>query len=153
MESRKMGQMNLFGFSVLFMELSRQEYWSGLPFPSPMDHVLSELFFTMTGPSWTALYGMAHSFNELEKAVVHVIRLVSFLWLWFSVCLFLWWRKRRGLWKLPDGRDWLRGKLGLVLICRAMLSKSLIQLFVNRCGCAPSLLFDLRPNYGGGKWR
>ena len=33
----------------------------------------------------------------------------------------LWWRIR-GLWKLPDGRDWLRGKLGLVLMDRAMLS-------------------------------
>ena len=30
---------------------------------------------------------MAQSFIELDKAVVHVIRLVSFLWLWFSVCL------------------------------------------------------------------
>ena len=51
-----------------------------------MDHVLSELS-TMTCPSWVALHGMAHSFIELEKAVVHVIRLVSFLLLWFSVCL------------------------------------------------------------------
>ena len=31
--------------------------------------------------------GMAHSFIELDKAVVHVNRLVSFLWLCFSVCL------------------------------------------------------------------
>ena len=38
-------------------------------------------------PRWVALHGMAHSFIELDKAVVHVIRLVSFLWLWFSVCL------------------------------------------------------------------
>ena len=30
-------------------------------------------------PSWVALHGMAHSFIELDKAVVHVIRLVSFL--------------------------------------------------------------------------
>ena len=37
--------------------------------------------------SWVALCGMAHSFTELDKAAVHVIRLVSFLWLWFSVCL------------------------------------------------------------------
>ena len=43
-----------------------------------MDHVLSELS-TMTHPSWVALQGMAHSFIELDKAVVHVIRLVSFL--------------------------------------------------------------------------
>ena len=71
---------------ILFMEFSRQEYWSGLPFPSPVDHVLSELS-TMTHPSWFTLHGMAHSFTELDKAVVHVIRLVSFLWLWFSFCL------------------------------------------------------------------
>ena len=38
-------------------------------------------------PSWVDLHGMAYSFIELDKAVVHVIRLVSFLWLWFSVCL------------------------------------------------------------------
>ena len=29
--------------------------------------------------SWVALHGMAHSFTELFKAVVHVISLVSFL--------------------------------------------------------------------------
>ena len=70
---------------ILFMGFSRQ-YWSGLPFPSPVDLILSELS-TMTHPSWVALHGMAHSFIELDKAVVHVIRLVSFLWLWFlSVC-------------------------------------------------------------------
>ena len=71
---------------ILFMGFSRQEYWSGLPFPSPVDHILSELS-TMTRPSWVALQGMAHSFIELDKAVVLVVRLVSFLWLWFSVCL------------------------------------------------------------------
>ena len=32
----------------------------------------------MTHLSWVALYGMAHSFIELDKAIVHVIRLVSF---------------------------------------------------------------------------
>ena len=71
---------------MLFMGFSRQEYWCGLPFPSPVDHVLSELS-TMTRPSWMALHGMAHNFIELDKAVFHVIRLVSFLWLWFSDCL------------------------------------------------------------------
>ena len=68
------------------MEFSKQENWSGLPFPSPADHVLSELS-AMTCPSWVALQSMAHSFIELEKAVVHVISVVSFLWLWFSFCL------------------------------------------------------------------
>ena len=32
----------------------------------------------------------------------------------------------------------------------AMLSKSLIQFSVDGQGCVPSLLFDLRLNYGGG---
>ena len=44
--------------------------------------------------------------------------------------------------------DW--GKLGLVLMGGAMLSKSSIQFSVDGQGCVPSLLFDLRPNYGGG---
>ena len=62
----------------------------------------------------------------------------------------LWWRRIRGLWKLPDGRDWLRGKSGLVLIGGPMFSKSLIQFSVDGQGCVPSLLFYLRPNYSGG---
>ena len=41
-------------------------------------NILSKLS-TMTRPSWVALHGMAHSFIELDKAVVHVISLVSFL--------------------------------------------------------------------------
>ena len=57
-----------------------------LPFPSPVGHILSDLS-TMIRPSWVTLHGMLHSFIELDKAVVHVIRLVSFLGLWFSVCL------------------------------------------------------------------
>ena len=74
-----------FRLFILFMGLSKKEYWSGLPFPSPVDHVFSELS-TMTHLSWVALHGMAHSFNELDKAMVHVISLISFLWLWFSIC-------------------------------------------------------------------
>ena len=38
-----------------------------------MDHIWSELS-TMTRPSWVALHGMAHSFIELDKDVVYVIR-------------------------------------------------------------------------------
>ena len=71
---------------VLFMGFSRQEYWSGLLLPSPVDHVLSELS-TMTHLSWVGLHGMAHSFIDLDKAVVYVIRFISVLWLWFLVCL------------------------------------------------------------------
>ena len=79
-------QCHIFCLFILFMGFSRQEYWSGLPFPSPVDHVLSELS-TMICPSWVALHVMAHNFIELDKAVVHVIRLVSLLWLRFLVCL------------------------------------------------------------------
>ena len=67
-----------FCFFILFMLMgfSQQEYWSGLPFPPLVDHVLSELF-TMTCPSWVALHRMAYSFIELhkplclDKAVMH----------------------------------------------------------------------------------
>ena len=58
----------------------------GLPFPSPGDHILSELS-TMTCLSWLAQHGMAHSFIELYKAVIHVISVVSFLLLWSSFSL------------------------------------------------------------------
>ena len=58
--------------------------------------------------------------------------------------------RMRGLWKLPNGKDWLWGKLGLALVGGAMLIKSLIQFSVDGQGSVPSLLFDLRPNYGGG---
>ena len=40
---------------MLFMGFSRQEYWSGLPFPSPMGHILSELS-TTTHLCWVALH-------------------------------------------------------------------------------------------------
>ena len=53
---------------ILFMGFSRQEYWSGLPFPSPVDHILSDLS-TMTCPSWLAPRAWL-SFIELDKAVV-----------------------------------------------------------------------------------
>ena len=71
---------------ILFMGFSRQEYWSGLPFPSPVDYVLSELS-AMTHTSRVAIHSLAHSFIDWDKAVLHVIRLISFLWLWLSFCL------------------------------------------------------------------
>ena len=62
------------------MGFSRQEYWSGLPFPSPVDHILSDLS-TMTCPSWVAPRAWL-SFIELDKAVVLV-------WLdWLVFCKY-----------------------------------------------------------------
>ena len=127
--------LSVFYFFVFFMGFSRQECWSGLPFPSPVSCILSELS-TKTHPSCVVLHGMAYSFIELYKSVIHVIILVSFLYLWF---LFGLPSDARGLCKLPDGRDWLWGKLDLALVGRAMLSKSLIQLSASGWGCAPSL--------------
>ena len=71
---------------ILFMGFSRQECWCDLLFPSPVGDLLSE-HSTMVHPSWVVLHGMAHSFIELDKAVIHVINLVSFLWLQLSFCL------------------------------------------------------------------
>ena len=62
---------------ILFMGFSRQEYWSGLPFPSPVDHILSHLS-TMTRPSWVAPQAWL-SFIELDQVVV----LVWLYWLVF----------------------------------------------------------------------
>ena len=58
----------------------------------------------------------------------------------------LWWIRIRGLWKLPDGRDWLWRKLVLILMGGVMLSKSLIQFSVDVWGCVPSLFFGMGPN-------
>ena len=69
---------------IPYMGFSRQEYWRGLPFPSLVDHVLSELF-TMTCLSCVArvpsLYMAWLIVSLLDKIVLHVISLISFLWL------------------------------------------------------------------------
>jgi len=52
--------------------------------------ILQWTTFFQTSPPWPTCLGWSHmawlSFIELDKAVVSVIRLTSFLWLWF-VCL------------------------------------------------------------------
>ena len=71
---------------ILFIASSRQEYWSYLPFPSPVDHILSDLF-TITHPSWVAAW---HSFIELDKLWSVWSDWLFVLWLWFqSVCLLM----------------------------------------------------------------
>ena len=51
---------------MLFMGFSRQGYWSGLPLPSPVDHVLSELS-TMTRLSWVALHEHGSQFHWIRQ--------------------------------------------------------------------------------------
>ena len=101
---------------ILFMEFSRQEYWSGLPFPSPVDHILSELS-TMTWPSWVAPHSMAQS-HWVRQGCGPVIRLASFLWLWFqSVCPLMPSRNTYRLTRVSLTLD--SGCLLTALLCRA----------------------------------
>ena len=65
-----------FAFSYCHQVLkARIQKWFAIPFSSG-PHSVRPLHHH---GSWVTLHGMAHSFIELGKAVVHVIRLVSFL--------------------------------------------------------------------------
>ena len=52
----------------LSLGFSWQEYWSGLPFPSPVDHVLSELFIR-THPLWVALSSVQFSRSVMSDSL------------------------------------------------------------------------------------
>ena len=83
---------------------------------------------------------MAHSFTESDKAVTHVIGLVSFVWLVFIlVCPLM--DKDKRLVEASWMERLMWGNLGLVLMGGPMLSKSSIQFSTDRWGCVPSLLF------------
>ena len=70
------------------MGFSRLESWFAIPFSSgPHSVRILHHDLSILGPSWVILQGMACSFIELDKAVAHVISLISFLWLLFSFCL------------------------------------------------------------------
>ena len=47
---------------------SRQEYWSGLPFPSPMDHILSEHSWGLGGRNLVLQTLRQHNSLSLETA-------------------------------------------------------------------------------------
>ena len=146
-------------FLDLFLHWSPIAYWAPTDLGSSSLSVLFFFFFAFSYCSWgsqcenieVACHSLLHGqqfvrtlhhdlsilavptwhgskFHELEKAVVHVIKLVSLLYFSLSA---LWWRKITRLWKRPDRRDWLRGKLGLVLMGGAMLSKSSVQFSVD----------------------
>ena len=51
---------------------------------------------------------------------------------------------------LPDRREWLWGKLDLLLVDKTRFIKPLIQFSADGWGCVPSLYFGLRPNYSRG---
>ena len=87
----------------------------------------------MTQLSWVALQGKAHSYRQGCYPCGFVFCDCGF----HSVSPLM--DKHQTLWKLPDGRDWLWGELGLALVGKAMLSKSLIQFSADGWGCVPSL--------------
>ena len=68
---------------TLFMGFSRQECWSGLLFSSGP--------FCQNSPPWPVCHRWPYMawliVSLLVKAVVHVINLITFLWLWFPFCL------------------------------------------------------------------
>ena len=53
-----------------FMRFSWPLYWSSLPFPPSVGHILSELS-ARTHLSWVTLHSMTHGFVELYKPLLH----------------------------------------------------------------------------------
>ena len=127
------------------MGFPRKEYWSGLPFLSPVDHILSELS-TMTHLSWVTLHGMAHGFIEVEKAVVHVISLISFSDCGFhSLCPLR--DKDKRLMEASWSERLTVGETGLVLMGRVMLRSDQISHSVLSDSWQPHGLQHARPPY------
>ena len=119
--------------------LSRQEYWSRLPFSSPGDHVLSELF-TMTLLSCVALHCIAHfnkNLSEADDLIDNKIlpslnfTLVTLVLQWHhdKVCQHDY-RQLPFVWSFPKFRNWEKEYLSLVQFSSAQLclSKATVKL-------------------------
>ena len=60
------------------MGFSRQEYWSGLPFPPPVDHILSSLWpacmaSRIASPSYTSLFAMTRLWSMKRRDVPNYV--------------------------------------------------------------------------------
>ena len=66
---------------ILFMLFSRQEYWSGLPFPSPVDHILS----CLNDPDNIDLYSEASGLHILTICYQDIWPLRGFETIWFHL--------------------------------------------------------------------
>ena len=131
---------HIFCLFMLFMWFWRQECWSGLPFPSTVDHVWSELF-TMTCPSSVSLHGMwlivSLNYTRLWSMwsfwftfwdCCFCSRGCRIIFLAFSICPLVDEAER-----LVQASWWeglTEGNLGLALVGRAMLSTPLIQILL-----------------------
>ena len=103
----------------------------------------------MTHLSWMALHGMAHSFIELGKVVIHVISLISFLWLWSS---FFWPYMDKDK-KLIEASWWERlpeGETGSYSDGLGHAQQIFNPIFCWWVGLCSFPVAWGRPNYGGG---
>ena len=82
--------------------------------------LLQRATFCQNSLPWTVRLGWPYtvwlSFLELIQGCGPCDQIVQFSVIVVFSLSALWWRRIRGLWKLPDGRDWLRGKVGLALM-------------------------------------
>ena len=64
-----LGKIGILSFCLfmLFMGFSKEEYWNGLPFPFPVDHIVSDLSIMPACLGWPHRTWL--SFIELDKAV------------------------------------------------------------------------------------
>ena len=105
--------------AALSMGFSRQEYWSRVPLPLKLMYIFARSPIPLSSGN-----------HHLCFYLVILVHLLCFI---ASILSALWRRKVK---RLMEASWWerLRGKLGLVLIGRAMLSKFLIQSSVD---CVP----------------
>ena len=88
----------------LFMGFSRQECGCALPFPSPVDHVLSELS-TVLRPSWVALHGTALSPEDKVHLYQECQRLETPDHLWLGLSKMLMFLKGSPLHETGSGKS------------------------------------------------
>ena len=143
-DSRDLMDCSLPGSSV--QGFSRQEYWSGLPLPYPGD--LPDPGIEPRSPALPA----SSLWIELQgKLLILDITFCFLSWLTFynmvfvlaavGLCFFLlfWWMRLRGLYKLPQGREWQWENWVLLSWAGpSLLSKALIQSSADGWGCTPS---------------
>ena len=56
---------------ILFMGFSRQEYWSGLPFPSPVDHILPALYLILNLlRKFNSKLSLSYSLDHFESTLM-----------------------------------------------------------------------------------
>ena len=123
---------------ILFMVFPRQECWSGLSFPSQVNHILSEVsnhdLSKLGGPTWHSFqfHWVTQSYDQCNHFIYFSVIVVSIL---FN----FWWIKIRGLCQLPYGRDWLWGKLGSCSGGQSHAQQIFNKIFCSWVRLAPSL--------------